>query len=617
MKKKVTSRVAAILLSLVMCLSCIVVPSYAATYTDVSASSWYYTYVSYVSDKGYMNGIGDNVFDPEGTLTRGMFVTVLYRMSEDYGDYAGADSGFSDVEVGAWFSDAIAWAVDNGVTDGTSPTTFSPDMPVTREQMATFVARYLAAYDITLEEVENPVSGFGDIGSVSSWALSSVETMRLTGIIEGDNGNFRPIDTASRAEAATIFYRIDMALTSGDIEYYTVTYVLPNGATCAETVEAGTTELMTPTYASGMLENANDVFEGWYTDADCTNAFSGAITADITLYAKVTTPEPVTYTVTYILPNGSTYTETVEAGTTELMTPTYASGMLENATDVFEGWYTDAGYTNAFSGAVTSDITLYAKVTAASVDSCKILTVGGTNYYLGESVSSLGTPDETLSSTFGFTWYVYGTDDYTDFVAAGVKDGVVVSLVSAGVGFTYQGMSCGDALTSYTTGACYITIATDQNDSYIVHGVQLTSYGYSSVTDVSANALAGESKLNFHLTNAFRVYHGLNTLTWSGTAATAARLHSQDMADQNYFSHTSLDGRTPSERMAAQGIQWFFCGENIAAGYPSGFSVYNGWVNSSGHRTNMLQSYYTYLGVGGGYSASSTYGIYFTQDFYS
>jgi uncharacterized protein YkwD len=95
----------------------------------------------------------------------------------------------------------------------------------------------------------------------------------------------------------------------------------------------------------------------------------------------------------------------------------------------------------------------------------------------------------------------------------------------------------------------------------------------------------------------------------------AARGHSLDMATQNYFSHTSLDGRTFSDRISAAGYGAFPRGENIAAGYPSAAAVVNGWMASTGHCTNIMNGAYRAIGVGYAYRSGSPYGHYWTQNF--
>ncbi len=211
--KKTLARITSMLLALALCISMLVMPASAATtYTDVATSSWYYNAVTYCTDKGYMSGYGNGTFGPTDTLTRAMFVQVLYAMSEDYGTYTGKSTVFTDVNASAWYAPAVAWALDNGITSGTSATTFSPNAAVTREQMATLVANYLNACGISLAQSDDAVDSFNDASSVSSWAEFAVDYMRLTGIISGSGGLFRPKDTATRAEAATIFWKLDLAI---------------------------------------------------------------------------------------------------------------------------------------------------------------------------------------------------------------------------------------------------------------------------------------------------------------------------------------------------------------------------------------------------------------------
>ena len=111
-------------------------------------------------------------------------------------------------------------------------------------------------------------------------------------------------------------------------------------------------------------------------------------------------------------------------------------------------------------------------------------------------------------------------------------------------------------------------------------------------------------------------YAPVAPLTMNGTLRTAARLHSQDMAAQNYFSHTSLDGRTFSQRMTNAGYAGAFpWGENIASGQPTPQAVVDAWMSSPGHCTNIMNGSYRAIGVGYGFRAGSTYGHYWTQDF--
>ncbi len=258
-----------------------------------------------------------------------------------------------------------------------------------------------------------------------------------------------------------------------------------------------------------------------------------------------------------------------------------------------------------------------------SSDPTARLTVASADLSLGMSTAELtaaaGTPDDKLETFAGYTWYVYGTDTYDDFFMAGVYNSQVAALCSAGSGFSYMGYTAGTTGLSSGVYNNHAQLFTDKNDGGILHMVFLADWDnpvFASGSTVTDAALEGESKVIFYLTNAFRHYHGREALAWSSPAAKAAELHSQDMADKNYFSHTSADGRTPWERMKAQGISYRAAAENIIAGYSSGILAYNGWVNSSGHRSNILSASVSYLGVGFGYNSASSYRLYATQDFY-
>lgn len=115
------------------------------------------------------------------------------------------------------------------------------------------------------------------------------------------------------------------------------------------------------------------------------------------------------------------------------------------------------------------------------------------------------------------------------------------------------------------------------------------------------------------LTNAEREKEGLSPLKWDGSLAALATAHCSDMIENNYFSHNSLDGRTPFDRMKDAGISYWTAGENIAAGQHSPQAVVEEWMNSEGHRKNILNEEFEYLGVG--VVKGGQYGIYWVQEF--
>ena len=120
----------------------------------------------------------------------------------------------------------------------------------------------------------------------------------------------------------------------------------------------------------------------------------------------------------------------------------------------------------------------------------------------------------------------------------------------------------------------------------------------------------------WEMTNAYRTYMGLSNLQWESKAEAAARGHSQDMADNNYFAHNSQDGTRFSARLQAEGISYRSCGENICAGSGDAIYMVIGWIGSSGHRNGILTPSFKYIGVGVAYNASAKWLVYATQDFW-
>ena len=112
----------------------------ALSYTDVDTRDLSYPAVTYLSANGYMTRYSAAQFAPNDTLSRAMFVTILCKVSGEPADAAGTQ--FADVPQDAWYAKTVTWAVENGITSGTGATTFSPDDPVTREQMAALLKKY-------------------------------------------------------------------------------------------------------------------------------------------------------------------------------------------------------------------------------------------------------------------------------------------------------------------------------------------------------------------------------------------------------------------------------------------------------------------------------------------
>lgn len=172
---------------------------YFKSFKDCTAK-WYHEAVDYTVANGMMKGVSADQFDPNGQMTRAMVVTVLYRMAGS--PAVTATTNFTDVPAGQWYTDAIAWAQDNGIVLGVLADKFAPNDYVTREQIATILWRYENKPEST-----GDLSSFKDAASVSDYAKTAMAWAVEKGIFSGDNGSLRPTDNATRAEFACIVMR--------------------------------------------------------------------------------------------------------------------------------------------------------------------------------------------------------------------------------------------------------------------------------------------------------------------------------------------------------------------------------------------------------------------------
>lgn len=465
-------------------------------------------------------------------------------------------AGFPDVDQSFWAYAAILEMESRGVVNGYTDGTFRPANPVSRAEFAKMLT---GAAGLRPEYPETPT--FRDVPA-SDWAYGYIEAVKenMPSYFDGIAWSFEPAEGARREDvAAAIVSMKGYDFSAEDVlDFY-------GKFTDTESVSLVNVPLVAIAVREGIFTGYPDgTFQGQGT---ITRAEIAAVLNRVFPAAggePEPTPEP-------------TPVPTPEP--TPAPTPTPVLAQTEE----------------------------------------KSLHVGSSVYWLGMTEAELteeaGQPEERQPTVAGYEWYIYGTDSYSDFFMAGVYDSQVVALASGGNAFRYMGCGAGD--TNVQVNSAYAELFTDKNDNGILHAVLLKERALQlRGSDNSAAALYGESRAIFHMTNAFRAYHGLSALQWSDAAAEAARLHSQDMADQNYFEHDSLDGRSPWDRMEAQGIvSYSSAAENISAGR-NGVDAYDGWVNSGGHRSNMLGDF-MYLGVGSAYAVGSTYRYYATQDFFS
>ena len=181
-------------------------PTPNVDFLDVSRTDWFYYDVRYVCENGLMNGTSRNRFSPYGTATRGMLVTILYRMENEPRCFGSA--AFSDVKPGAYYEKAVIWASQNNIVSGYTDGTFRPDAPVTREQLASILYRYTLyrGQDVSAGETTS-LTGYGDAQAVSSYALPAMRWACGTGILQGANGKLNPSGLATRAQLAAMLHR--------------------------------------------------------------------------------------------------------------------------------------------------------------------------------------------------------------------------------------------------------------------------------------------------------------------------------------------------------------------------------------------------------------------------
>ena len=170
-------------------------------FSDLDPKQWYHEGIDYAIENDLMNGVDFRRFDPNGSLTRAMLVTILYRMeNEPYVNWK--ENPFDDVPYGAWYTNAVIWAAREGIVNGISETEFAPDEYITREQIAAILYRYAGS-----PRVHGNLRYFIDNYSISEYAYDAMVWAVDKEIINGSNKMLCPKDDATRAQIANILYR--------------------------------------------------------------------------------------------------------------------------------------------------------------------------------------------------------------------------------------------------------------------------------------------------------------------------------------------------------------------------------------------------------------------------
>ena len=345
-------------------------------FADVKSGSWYEAAVLYARANGFFDGTSATTFEPEGSMTRAMFVTVLGRMAGvKAADYAGA-TDFTDVAEGTWYAPFVKWAARYGITTGTGNGKFSPDGRITREEMAVFFVRYFETFDAMPKADTTVTTKPADLDEVSSWAQDAVLKLWALGLLNGDGKSFAPKDKATRAQTAALCERTDRAVETW--------YSEPGVKSERVSVEPGSAQESGDKKPEEQKPSGGGSSGGGSTGG---GSSSGGTTT--TTYYEVSFKLGEGVALTGVaLPETKPYVQGTRIS--ELPTPTKAGA-------IFLGWYYNKELTQgAESGdTVTRNMTLYAKMAA------------------GEEVQSIETPNYVTRADAPagkFTFEITGVD---------------------------------------------------------------------------------------------------------------------------------------------------------------------------------------------------------------
>ena len=191
---------------------------YYDRWIDNGSEAWYREATAYALDNSLILPFGRS-FEGGEVLNRGQFVAILSRLEGIDRDAVEQTGQFTDVTAADYFAPAVYWASASGVVEGASATTFHPEGTITREQVATLLARYLEEKGVILPDDAGAPARFQDTASISGWAAESVEEMRRCGLMEGDSaGRMNPARPVTRAEGVTLFMRLTKQLQAAGAE---------------------------------------------------------------------------------------------------------------------------------------------------------------------------------------------------------------------------------------------------------------------------------------------------------------------------------------------------------------------------------------------------------------
>lgn len=468
-------------------------------------------------------------------------------------------------------------------------------------------------------------AAFGDVHG--HWAETYIDTIKPLGVISGyPDGTFRPDRTITRAEFISITVNalgyVPRPANSG--EFWAMPHVeqaLSLGLIKNE--EYGGLTQTTLNMAISREEMASIVVNAFYSTGATLNA------DELSAAAK---------TLTDLSKVSSVY---------------YDQAVAAVALNIITG-YEDQTFrptnnaSRAQAAAVSHKLLVEIGVLQKPVTTLTPYSIGGIE--IGDTyskvTSTLGSPLREDLSEYGFKWLIYH-NNYRNYIQVGVQNNVVVALYTASdlltstnglkIGMTKPAVSSilGTPLTGIIKGSSqYMQYDNQETATYFKDNLYITAYfdtansgkmfslkivaggveaSFRSQYGTPSDALrVSFEKQLFDLTNVYRLDFGKRILTWNEPVAVVARKHSKDMAVRRFFDHTNPSGYSPFDRLLADGIDFSLAAENIAAGYTNAFAVHSGWINSPGHRVNLLRDIES---IGIGVYFGGEYFNYYTQNF--
>lgn len=229
MKKIYTS-----LLTTSLLLGALIPTSKANAFSDVTSNAWYSPYINYVAEQGLMDGTG-GVFSPVANSNRGTVAQALATLGGQ-GDYDSLPVGYWDVE-GSPYASGIAWCLEHGVMSGYSADTFAPDDALTREAFAASLYNFGTLTGMDMDIGSGPLAGFGDVGSISGWAVTPMAWAVDKGLMTGSEDGLNPQGSVTRSELAVMLTAYDHLKQGKDFDpsAYASSPEIPNTAETPET----------------------------------------------------------------------------------------------------------------------------------------------------------------------------------------------------------------------------------------------------------------------------------------------------------------------------------------------------------------------------------------------